>query len=250
VISPVYTGGVCVSIRRFATAPTCEEKALSTGWMDERALEILKDVVRNRKNIIISGGTSTGKTSLLNFLCQYFGKRERILTIEDTVELQPPVANLIQLQARKPNADGVGEITLRSLIQCALRLRPDRIIVGECRGNEVIEMLQALNTGHPGSITTIHANSTREALSRLELLAMLGATNLTIQAIRRWIASTIEIVIQVDRDILGQRFVAEIAHIKNKENEIGSVATVYKRTSSQKHSEMGPLSEGTIACNC
>lgn len=220
VMSPISARGLSVAIRRFGSAPVDEATALNTAWVDQTSLEILKSAVADKLNVVISGGTSTGKTSLLNFLCQYLDANERVLTVEDTVELAPPVKNLVQLQSRKPNADGVGEITLRALVQCALRMRPDRIIVGECRGSEVLEMLQALNTGHPGSLTTVHANSTDEALHRLELLALLGATNLSVQCIREWIRTTIDLVIQVERDSTGHRHVAEISRRSNGNFEI------------------------------
>jgi pilus assembly protein CpaF len=183
---------------------------LETKWVSPLALNILKSAVEDQKNIIISGGTSTGKTSLLNFLCQFISKSQRVITVEDTQELHPPIQNLVQLQARKANSDGVGEVTLRSLVQCSLRLRPDRIIVGECRGDEVIELLQVLNTGHPGSLSTIHANSPVEALQRLELLALLGAQNLSLEAIRTWIKSSIDLVVQLERTLDGHRFVSSI----------------------------------------
>ncbi|MBI3543871.1 MAG: Flp pilus assembly complex ATPase component TadA, partial [Deltaproteobacteria bacterium] len=143
-----------------------------------------------------------------------------VVTVEATVELSPPVGNLVQLQARSANADGIGQVTLRQLVQSALRMRPDRIIVGECRGSEVIEMLQALNTGHPGSLTTVHANSPAEALHRLELLALLGAQNLSIECIREWIRSSIDLVVQVERDAGGRRHVARIARVGPRGEEL------------------------------
>lgn len=228
VMSPISARGLSVAVRRFGSAPVDEPTALRTAWLDPEALSIIKQAVATKLNVVISGGTSTGKTSLLNFLCQYLDTRERVLTVEDTVELSPPVENLVQLQARKPNADGVGEISLRQLVQCALRMRPDRIIVGECRGSEVLEMLQALNTGHPGSLTTVHANSTEEALHRLELLALLGATNLSVQCIREWIHSTIDLLIQVERDSAGHRHVSEIAR-RQHTNGAPTFTIVYKR---------------------
>ena len=224
VMSPVSARGLSVAIRRFGSAPLEEGQALESGWVDDNSLAIMKAAVDQKLNIVISGGTSTGKTSLLNFLCRYLPRNERILTVEDTVELAPPVENLVQLQARKSNADGVGEISLRQLVQCALRMRPDRIIVGECRGSEVIEMLQALNTGHPGSLTTVHSNSTEEALHRLELLALLGATNLSIECIREWIRTTIDLIVQVERDSIGHRHVSEISRRRDRSFEI-----IYKR---------------------
>lgn len=208
---PIAARSMSVAIRRFGSAPVTEQQALDSKWMQPEALALLRKSVLEHRNIVISGGTSTGKTSLLNFLCQYLDMNERVLTVEDTVELSPPVRNLVQLQARSANADGVGQVTLRQLVQCALRMRPDRIIVGECRGAEVLEMLQALNTGHPGSLTTVHANSTDEALQRLELLALLGAPNLSIDCIREWIRASVDVIVQVERDSTGTRRVTKIA---------------------------------------
>lgn len=228
VMNPISAKGLIVAIRRFSSAPITEGQALASGWIDQKAMIILKSLVENRLNAVISGGTSTGKTSLLNFLCQYLNRHERIITVEDTVELTPPVSNLVQLQARNSNSDGVGEVTLRQLVQCALRLRPDRIIVGECRGPEVLEMLQALNTGHPGSLTTIHANSTVEALQRLELLALLGASNLSVESIRQWINSSVNVIIQVNRSSTGHRSVAEISAVTPK-----GLNVLYKKNDNQ-----------------
>jgi pilus assembly protein CpaF len=210
VIPPISARGISISIRRFGSAPVSEEQALASEWVDEIALSLLKDAVERKLNIIISGGTSTGKTSLLNFLCRYLAKQDRVITVEDTLELAPPIENLVQLQARTANADGVGEVPLRKLVQCALRMRPDRIIVGECRGAEVLEMLQALNTGHPGSLSTVHANSPSEALQRLELLSLLGSANLSVECIREWIRSSVDLVVQVERDASGHRHVSQI----------------------------------------
>lgn len=215
-LGPLSMRGLSVAIRRFGSAPMSDENAIVSGWLSTEALATLREAVRTKQNIVISGGTSTGKTSLLNFLCRYCDPKERIITIEDTIELLPPVENLVQLQARTANVEGVGEITLRELLQSALRMRPDRIIVGECRGGEVLDMLQALNTGHPGSLTTVHANSPTEALQRLELLALLGAPNLSLECIREWIRATIHLIVQVERTPEGQRRVLEI--VVNKQN--------------------------------
>ncbi len=214
VTAPICNNGLSVSIRRFGSAPMSEKDALKTQWIDFQKLSLLKTAIKEKKNIVISGGTSTGKTSLLNFLCQFIEPNERIITIEDTIELKLPVQNVVQLQARKPNADGIGKTTLRELVQCSLRMRPDRIILGECRGEEVLELLQVLNTGHPGSMTTVHANSPADALTRLELLALLGAPNLDLTAIQYWIRSTIDLVVQLERTENGHRFISEIKIVK------------------------------------
>ena len=226
VMPPVSARGISVAIRRFGSAPIDEVRALETGWLDAASLTILKAAVARKRNTVISGGTSTGKTSLLNFLCKYLPLDERIVTVEDTVELAPPVHNLVQLQSRAANADGIGQVALRQLVQCALRMRPDRIIVGECRGSEVLEMLQALNTGHPGSLTTVHANSTEEAVQRLELLALLGAPNLSVDCIREWIRSSVEVIVQVGGDATGHRHVGAIAE---KASSSGKLEVVYRR---------------------
>ncbi|MGE4234045.1 MAG: ATPase, T2SS/T4P/T4SS family [Bacteriovoracia bacterium] len=217
VLPPASYPSLSVCIRRFGSAPIEENTALQTQWMSPAALEILRNAVREKKNIVISGGTSTGKTSLLNFLCQYFDPNDRIITIEDTLELTPPITNLSRLQSRKANADGIGELTLRHLVQSSLRMRPDRILLGECRGPEVLDLLQVFNTGHPGSMTTVHANTTKEALSRLELLALLGAPNLSILAVQTWVRSSIDLVVQVERSPQGKRFVKSILKLDEKE---------------------------------
>lgn len=225
VLAPVSKRGLSVSIRRFGSAPVDEAHALQSGWMDEAVLGLLREAVQNKLNLVISGGTSSGKTSLLNFLCQYFAKDERVLTVEDTPELSPPILNWVQLVSRPQNTEGKGEVSLRQLIQSALRMRPDRILVGECRGAEVLDMLQALNTGHPGSLTTVHANSAEQALERLELMTLLGGTaGLSPQVAQRWICSSIQMIAQVDRLESGQRVVREVAFL-----EKGRAKIVYRR---------------------
>jgi Flp pilus assembly CpaF family ATPase len=225
VLSPISHRAPSVSIRRFGSAPVDEETALRTGWIEEKALQLLREAVQEKLNLVISGGTSTGKTSLLNFLCRYFSDEERILTIEDTPELKPPAKNWVQLVSRPQNTEGQGEVTLRQLIQSALRMRPDRIVVGECRGAEVLDMLQALNTGHPGSLTTVHANSSQHALDRLELMTLLGSTAaLSPQAAQKWITSSIQMIVQLGRSEKGLRFVREIAFLERER-----VRVVYSR---------------------
>ncbi len=229
VLPPIAASAPSVSIRKFGSTPMSEEKALLCGWVDDQSLAILKQAIVSKKNIVISGGTSTGKTSLLNFLCQYVDQTERVITVEDTIELSLSLQNSVQLQGRKANAEGVGAVGLRELVQCALRMRPDRIIVGECRGGEVLDMLQALNTGHPGSLTTVHANSVQEAIHRLELLALLGAQNLSLDAIREWIFSSVNLIVNLDRDNTGRRFVRQIAQIKSSDSKKPFLDLIYDR---------------------
>lgn len=230
VLPPIAATAPSVSIRKFGSAPMSEDKALLCGWVDEQSLAILKEAILSKRNIVISGGTSTGKTSLLNFLCQYVDQTERVITVEDTIELSLNLQNSVQLQGRKANAEGVGAVGLRELVQCALRMRPDRIIVGECRGGEVLDMLQALNTGHPGSLTTVHANSVQEAIHRLELLALLGAQNLSLEAIREWIFSSVNLIVNLDRDNTGRRFVRQIAQIKSTSSQKPFLELMYDRS--------------------
>lgn len=215
VIPPISQKSINVSIRKYGSAPISIESALKSNWITIEKLKFIQHLVENKFNCIISGGTSAGKTSLLNFMCQFFHPEERIITIEDTIELSPKHKNTVQLLSRKTNSDGIGEISIRKLIQTSLRMRPDRIIVGECRGEEVIEMLQALNTGHPGSLTTIHANSTHEAVHRLELLCLLGTSNVTIEALRAWIYNSVDAFIHVTKDSTGNRSISQISITSN-----------------------------------
>lgn len=211
VIPPISREGISISIRRFVDAPVDEKQAIESGWITQPALELIKTCVQKKLNLIISGGTGSGKTTLLNFISKYIDPTERIIYIEDTPELVLNNPNCVRLVTRKDNADNKGEIGARKLIQSALRMRPDRIIVGECRGDEVFEMLQAMNTGHPGSISTVHANSSLEALERIELLSLLSSQNLSLESIKAWVSSSIDGVIHVEKTSLGQRIVSEIS---------------------------------------
>ena len=243
VLSPLSKSKCSVAIRRFGGAPITEEQALVNGWLTSEALNLLKNAVIQKKNILISGGTGSGKTSLLNFLCRYIGTTERLITIEDTLELTPSVENIVALQARRANADGIGDVTLRHLLQCALRMRPDRIIVGECRGNEVIEMLQALNTGHPGSLTTVHANSPKDAVDRVMLLALMGAPNLSENALTRWITSSIDLIVQVKRFANGNRAITSIAQVDFEPMKGVLVNEIYEMYNYYRHEEASDARE-------
>ena len=215
IIPPLSLSGPCLTIRKFNQRAVSEYHLLELGTLDMRILNYLKDIVRKRKNILISGGTSSGKTTLLNTLSSFISKSERIITIEDSAELLLQQDHVIRLETRTENIEGVGEVTIRDLLKNTLRMRPDRIIVGECRGKESLDMLQAMNTGHDGSLTTIHANSSLDSLKRLETLAMFADSQLTSKAIREQISSAINYVIQVKRLENGKRVIHEIQEINS-----------------------------------
>jgi pilus assembly protein CpaF len=226
VLAPLTPLGAAVAIRRFPKTPPEEPWAVASGWIEEPALALLKAAVRDRVNILVSGGTSSGKTTLLGFLTRFVPAEQRLITAEDVMELRLAHGHALRLQARVSNGDGVGAITIRDLVRAALRLRPDRIIVGECRGAEVLDMLQAMNTGHPGSLTTIHANSAADALPRLELLALLSDGALTLPAVQSWVRSAIGLVVHVGRDDGGRRRVTSILKI----GKTGEDQVIYERT--------------------
>jgi pilus assembly protein CpaF len=198
-IPPVALRGPTLTIRRFSERMFTPSEFVCNGTLTHEMLTFLRDAVRARRNILISGGTGTGKTTLLNLIAQFVSERERIITIEDTAELRIPHNHVVRLEARPSNAEGVGEISLRELVRNALRMRPDRIIVGECRGPEALDMLQAMNTGHEGSLGTIHANSPEDALRRLETLVMFAASELPLKAVREQVASGIHCVVQMEK---------------------------------------------------
>lgn len=200
VLSPIALDGSAMSIRRFPKKPMTMDKLIQTGSISEEAAGFLQTLVRARYNIFISGGTSSGKTTFLNALSQYIPTDERVITIEDSAELQiQGVRNLVRLETRNANAEGVTAITIRDLIRTSLRMRPDRIIVGECRGAETLDMLQSMNCGHDGSLSTGHANSCRDMLSRLETMTMMAGMELPLLAIRQQIASGIDILVHLAR---------------------------------------------------
>ena len=190
-------------------------------------MRFLDVCVKVRKNILISGGTGSGKTTLLNVLSSFLPNRERIVTIEDAAELQLHQEHLVRLEARPPNVEGRGEVTIRDLVRNSLRMRPDRIVVGECRGGEALDMLQAMNTGHDGSLTTIHANSPRDALARLETLVLMAGFDLPLRAIREQIASAIDIVVQVSRERDGSRKVTHVSEITKMEGEVITMQDIF-----------------------
>lgn len=214
VLNPISIGGSAVSIRKFPEHPMSMEKLIDIESISPEAAGVLQTLTQAKYNIFISGGTGSGKTTFLNALSQYIPDDERIITIEDSAELQLVGAkNIVRLETRNSNTDGVTPITIRDLIRTALRMRPDRIIVGECRGAETLDMLQAMNTGHDGSLSTGHANSPADAISRIEVMTLMGAEEMPLKAIRQQVASGIDIIVQLGRLRDKSRRVLEISEI-------------------------------------
>jgi pilus assembly protein CpaF len=215
---PVTLGGPCITIRKFPAHTLTAEKLIEEATLDLKAAQFLKACVLSRFNVIVSGGTGSGKTTLLNVLTSFVPRTERIVTIEDVPELRFPHTNSVRLQS-KPQTVGSPPITARELVANALRMRPDRILVGECRKGEAFDMLQAMNTGHAGSMTTLHANSARDALSRLETLCLQAGVNLPLLNIRKQIASAVDFIVQIERMKDGDRKVTSIAELTGMEGE-------------------------------
>jgi len=213
VIPPLAVHGTCVTIRRFGRHRITAEDLLKHGSLDARMLEFLAVCVRDRRNVLVSGGTGSGKTTLLNVLSSLIPARERVITIEDAAELAFRHPNMVSLETRPRNIEGRGEVSIRDLVRNALRMRPDRIVVGECRGGETLDMLQAMNTGHDGSLSTVHANSPRELLSRLEVMVLMSGVELPIAAIREQIAGSIHIIVHQARFSCGTRRITRITEI-------------------------------------
>jgi pilus assembly protein CpaF len=227
IIPPLAVDGPCLSIRRFGKDPLVAEDMLNKRSLTAPMLELLSGCVRARLNILISGGTGAGKTTLLNVLSSYISNRERIVTVEDAAELQLKQEHVVRLETRPPNIEGKGAVQQRQLVINCLRMRPDRIIVGEVRGEEALDMLQAMNTGHDGSLTTIHANTPRDALSRLETMVAMSNLGIPDTAIRRQISSAIDLVIQVGRLSDGTRKVITVAEITGMEGDVISMQDIF-----------------------
>ncbi|MDR1462259.1 MAG: CpaF family protein, partial [Azoarcus sp.] len=218
VIPPLALKGPSITIRKFPKRRLYGEDLLKFGTLDEAMLEFLSFCVRQAKNIIISGGTGSGKTTLLNILSNFIPAADRIVTVEDAAELRLHQPNLVSLEARPANSEGKGAIPIRELVKNCLRMRPDRIVVGECRGGEALDMLQAMNTGHDGSLTTAHANSSRDMLSRLETMVLMAGMELPITAIREQIASAIQLIVQQTRFKCGSRKITAITEVTGVES--------------------------------
>ncbi|MDD3761642.1 MAG: ATPase, T2SS/T4P/T4SS family [Acidithiobacillus sp.] len=220
VIPPVALKGANITIRKFSKKRLQMEDLIGFGSVEPRMAEFLRVAVEQRKNIVISGGTGSGKTTLLNVLSNYIPPRERVVTIEDAAELRLYQPNLVSMEARPANVEGKGAIPIRELVRNALRMRPDRIVVGECRGGEALDMLQAMNTGHDGSLTTAHANSPRDMLSRMEVMVMMAGMELPLAAIREQIASAIDIIVQITRFSCGSRKLTAVVEVTGTESGV------------------------------
>jgi pilus assembly protein CpaF len=224
IIPPLATRGPCLTIRKFPAYRFTMDDLIELESITIAAAQFLRACVIDRRNILVSGGTGTGKTTLLNVLSSFVPHKDRIITIEDTSELQLHQEHVVTLEARPPNVEGAGEYSIRDLVKNALRMRPDRIIVGECRGAESLDMLQAMNTGHDGSMTTIHANNTDDVLKRLEVLVLM-AVDLPLISIQRQVASAIDIIVQISRLPGGKRGVTQISEITGYDPQRKCVAT-------------------------
>jgi len=227
IIPPLALKGSTLSIRRFAVDPLEMEDLLRFKTLSPEIAELLKGIIRARLNVLISGGTGTGKTTLLNVLSRFIPETERIITIEDSAELQLKQEHVVSLETRPQNIEGKGEVTQRDLVRNSLRMRPDRIIVGEVRGGEVLDMLQAMNTGHDGSLSTLHANSPRDALARLETLIAMNGLNIPPTSSRRYLSSALNVIIQLARLLDGTRKVVSIQEVTGMEGEVVTLQEIF-----------------------
>ncbi|MED5387947.1 MAG: CpaF family protein [Pseudomonadota bacterium] len=228
IIPPLALDGPSISIRKFTRNHLTAQELIASGSLTEACLDIMVKAVESRRNIIISGGTGTGKTTMLNLISQYIPRQERILTIEDSAELVLNHPHVVRLETRPANTEGRGRISARELVINALRMRPDRIILGEVRSNEIIELLQAMNTGHEGSMSTIHANSTRDALVRIETLLAVSGYEASETAIGRLIGSALDIIIQLERTSDGRRRVSEVVALTPTDGDLYHMDYLYR----------------------
>jgi pilus assembly protein CpaF len=220
VIPPLAVDGSSLTIRKFSRNPLSVSDLVGFGTMTEQMAHLLHACVQAKLNILVSGGTGTGKTTLLNVLSGFVPRDERIVTIEDAVELRLQQPHVVRLESRPPNIEGTGEVRIRDLVRNSLRMRPDRIIVGECRGGEALDMLQAMNTGHDGSLSTLHANSPRDAMARLETLVLMAGMDLPLRAIREQAASAIDLIIQISRLRDGSRRITHVTEVHGMEDNV------------------------------
>ncbi|KLE31289.1 type II secretion system protein E [Aurantiacibacter luteus] len=228
IVAPLAVDGSLLSIRKFAKKRIGIDRLVELGSVPEAMAEVLAAVVRSRRNVLISGGTGSGKTTMLNAMSSFIDERERIVTIEDSAELQLQQEHVARLETRPPNIEGRGEVTQRDLVKNALRMRPDRIIVGEVRAGEAFDMLQAMNTGHDGSMTTVHANTARDALSRLEQMIGMSGIDITSKSSRSQIASAINVVLQVGRLSDGRRKVLSLSEVTGMEGDVVTMQDIFR----------------------
>ena len=228
VVPPLSIDGALLSIRKFARIPISMDRLVEIGSVPAQVAEVMKAIVGARRNVLISGGTGSGKTTMLNAMSAFISDRERIVTIEDSAELQLQQEHVVRLETRPPNIEGKGEITQRDLVKNALRMRPDRIIVGEVRAGEAFDMLQAMNTGHDGSMTTVHANTARDALSRVEQMIGMSGIDVPARSARAQIASAINVVIQVGRLSDGRRKLLSLSELTGMEGEVVTMQEIFR----------------------
>jgi len=228
IINPLALNGPVMTIRKFAADPFTIDDLIEMGTCTKKVAEFMEACVKGRLNIMTSGGTGTGKTTMLNVLSSFIPDNERIITIEDAAELQLSQMHVIKLEARPPNIEGKGEVTIRDLVRNALRMRPDRIIVGEVRGGEALDMLQAMNTGHDGSISTLHANAPRDVLSRIETMVLMAGVELPVRAIREQVSSAINMIIHLNRLKDGSRKIVKITEVQGMEGDIITLQDIFQ----------------------
>src|SRR3954453_12040119 len=228
IIAPLSLRGPSLTIRKFARNALSLQDLVGLGPISPQSADFLAECVRGKLNILISGGTGTGKTTLLNAVSSYIPASERIVTVEDAAELQLQQRHVVSLESRPPNVEGEGEVRIRDLVRNALRMRPDRIIVGEVRGAETLDMLQAMNTGHDGSLTTVHANSARDALHRLEMLVLMAGVELPVKAIREQIAGGFDLLVHISRLVDGSRKIVQITEIAGMEGDVITLQDIFR----------------------
>ncbi len=228
IVPPLSLDGSILTIRKFSKDPFTVSDLIRMGTFTDQVASLLAATVEGGMNILVSGGTGTGKTTLLNVLSSFVPQEDRIVTIEDAVELQLHQEHVIRLEARPPNIEGNGQITIRDLVRNSLRMRPDRIIIGEVRGAEALDMLQAMNTGHDGSLTTVHANTPRDALARLETMVLMAGFDLPTRAIREQIASALNLIVQIERSRDGSRRISHLTEVVGMEGEIITLQDIYR----------------------
>ncbi|HEU5301965.1 MAG TPA: CpaF family protein [Acidimicrobiia bacterium] len=227
VVHPLAIGGPFLTIRRFASDPFTVDDLIRMGTLDQQVAHFLDACVRGRLNTVVSGGTGTGKTTLLNVLSSFIPADERILTVEDSKELQLQQPHVLSLESRPPNIEGKGEVRIRDLVRNSLRMRPDRIVVGEVRGSEALDMLQAMNTGHDGSLTTVHSNAPRDTLSRIETMSLMAGMDLPVRVIREQMASALDVIVHLGRLRDGTRRVTHVSEVMGMEGDVVVLQDLY-----------------------